>query len=157
MTISTVEKSGMIWRCENNDGCGTRIASLAFVRDQQCMVFLAIRRRVLSVSIGGGKKCLRYLRLHQARMVRSQATLGARLGVWRLSNLFGYRGTSDRLPAVQESEAREAGLAGGQSVLQQAVCLLCGATLSGHDDQRRGSRNPFGLEDGQGVGQAVHA
>ena len=146
----------MIWGCENSDDCGTPIASRVFVQAPRCRGFSVIRRPACCSCIGGGKNGLRHLRPYQAGMVRSQAPLGTRHGVWRLSNLFGYRGTSDRLPAVQESEAREAGLARGQSVLQQAICLLCGAALPGHDDQRRCSRNAPGLEDYQRARQAVH-
>ena len=146
----------MIWECENNDDCGTPIASPVFVQAPRYEVFSVIRSLAWCTCIGGGKNGLWHLRLYQARAIRSQAALGARLGVRRLSNLLGYRGTSDRLPAVQESEARGAGVACGQSVLQQAICLLCGAALPGHDDQRRCSRNTPGLEDYQRAGQAVH-
>src|SRR5258706_12788230 len=85
---------------------------------------------------------------------------GVGCGIWRaggLSNLLGYRGAPNRLPAVYEGEAREAGVACGQSVLQQAIRLLFGTALPGRDDQKRCSRNAPGLEDSQGVGQAVHA
>ena len=157
MTVSTVEKSGMIWGCENTDVCGTRIAFPVFVRDPRYEESLVIRRRVWCTSIGGGKNGLRSLRLYQARLVRSQTALGAGFGVWGLSDLLGDRGAPNRLSAVHEGEAREAGVACGQSVLQQAIRLLCGTALPDHDDQRRCSRNAPGLEDGQGVGQAIHA
>lgn len=157
MTVSRLKKSGMIWRCENNDDCGTPTASPVFVQAPRCWGFSVIQKPGWFACIGGGKNGLRQLRLDQAGMVRSQAGLGAGFGVRGLPNLLGYRGASSRLPAVQESEARAARLAGGQSVLQQALCLFCGTTLPGHDDQRRGSRNTPGLEDHQRAGQAVHA
>ena len=147
----------MIWGCENIDVCWTRIGFQVLGPAQQYEAFSVIRRLGYSVYVGGEKNGLRRLRLYQARMVRSQTALGAGFVVWRLSNLLGDRGTPNRLPAVQQGEAREAGEACGQSVLQQAVCLFCGTALPGHDDQRRGSRNPSGLEDDQGVRQAVHA
>src|SRR3990170_359270 len=151
-----VKKSGMISGCEDIDVCGTRIASPAFVRDLRYKASSVIRRPVFSVSSGGGKNSLRGLWLYQARMVRPQTARRARLGVWRLSNLLGDRGAPYRLSPVLEGEAREAGVACGQSVLQQAVCLFCGTALPGHDDQRRCPRNPLGLEDDQGARQAVH-
>src|SRR3972149_5693961 len=106
-----VKKSGMISGWENIDVCGTRIASPAFAPAQQYKASSVIRRPVFSVSIGGGKKCFRGLRLYQASMVRSQTAPSPRLGVWRPSNLLGDRGAAYRLPPMLEGEAREAGLA----------------------------------------------
>ena len=150
MTVSIVKKSGMISGCENIDVCGTRIASRAFARAQRYKASSVIRGPAFSVSIGGGKNRLRSLRLYQASMVRSKTAPSPRLGVWRPSNLLGDRGAPYRLPPMLEGEAREAGLACGQSVLQQTVCLLCGTALPGHDDQRRCPRNTLGLEDCRG-------
>ena len=135
MTVSQLKKSGMIWGCENSEDCGIPIASRVFGPALRCKEYSVIRRLACCSCIGGGKNGLRHLWSYQAGMVRSQAPLGARLGMWRLPNLFGHRSTSDRLPAVRESEARDSRLAGEQPVLQQAVCVLCGAALPGHDDQ----------------------
>ena len=151
-----VKKSVMIWGCENIDDCGTyRFPGFrpgttvqGIFGDPKARVVYLHRR---------GKKGWRSLRHDRARVVRSQAALGAGFGVWRLSNLFGDRGASNRLPPMLEGEARETGVARGQSVLQQAICLLCGTALPGYDDQRRCSRNPLELENHQRAGQAVHA
>ena len=92
-----VKKSVMIWGCENIDNHGTPLASPAFVQAPRCKGFSVIRRPALCTCIGGGKNGLRSLRHDRARVVRSQAALGAGFGVWRLSNLFGDRGASNRL------------------------------------------------------------
>src|SRR6185436_13588646 len=102
-----MKQSGMIWGCENSDDCGIPIAFRVFFLALRCTEFSVIRQPACCVYIGGGKNSLRHLRSYPAGMVRSQAALGARLGVWRLSNLFGHRSPSDRMLAVRESEARE--------------------------------------------------
>ena len=76
MGISTVEKSGMIYECENNDDYGTRTGSPVFVQALRCEEFSVTRRLACCSSIGGGKNSLRNLWVHQAWLVRSQATLG---------------------------------------------------------------------------------
>src|SRR5262245_65099233 len=126
----------MISGCEDIDVCETRITSPAFAPDPGYKGSV-IRRPVLFFSIGGGKNGLRSLRLCQAIMVRSQTAAGARLRMWRPSNLRGDRGASYRMPPMLEGEARETGVAGEQSGLQQTVCLLCGTGLPGHADNRR--------------------
>src|SRR5262245_66669097 len=123
----------MISGCEDIDVCETRITSPAFAPDPGYKGSV-IRRPVLFFSIGGGKNGLRSLRLCQAIMVRSQTTAGARLRVWRPSNLRGDRGGSCRIKQKIEGEARETGVAGEQSLVQQTHCLLCGAAQAGTDD-----------------------
>ena len=61
------------------------------------------------------------------------------------------------LPKVQESEARETGLAGGQSFLHQAICLLCGSSVSRLGDHGCSQGTAPGLEDGESSGEAIHA
>jgi hypothetical protein len=54
---------------------------------------------------------------------------------------MAYLGTVNRLPEGKVDSQGEAGtarLSGGQSVLHQAFCVLCGPALSGGDDQGRG-------------------
>ena len=106
-----VEKSVMIRGCENIDVCGTPIGSQVLAPAQHYGAFSEIRRLEYLVYVGGGKNGLRSLRLYQARMVRSQTALGAGFGVRGLSDLLGDRGAPNRLPAVHEGEAREAGVA----------------------------------------------
>src|SRR5258706_12404354 len=65
---------------------------------------------------------------------------GVGCGIWRaggLSNLLGYRGAPNRLPAVYEGEAREAGVAWGQTVLKQTIRLLCWPARPRPDRQKR--------------------
>src|SRR5205807_10215053 len=97
----------MISGCEDIDVCGTRIASPAFAPDPGYKGYSVIRRPGLFFSIGGGKNGLRSLRLCQTIMVRSQTAAGARIRVWRPSNLRGDRGAWCRMTQMIEGEGRE--------------------------------------------------
>src|SRR5438093_13131190 len=107
----------MISGCKDIDVCGTRIASPAFAPDPGYKGYSVIRRPVLFFSIGGGKNGLRSLRLCQAIMVRSQTAAGARLRMWRPSNLRGDRGGAHRITKKHEGRARESGVDGQQSIV----------------------------------------
>src|SRR5205823_14396525 len=97
----------MISGCKDIDVCGTRIASPAFAPDPGYKGYSVIRRPVLFFSIGGGKNGLRSLRLCQAIMVRSQTAAGARLRMWRPSNLRGDRDASYRMSPMLEGRSEE--------------------------------------------------
>src|SRR5438093_12476229 len=107
----------MISGCKDIDVCGTRIASPAFAPDPGYKGYSVIRRPVLFCSIGGGKNGLRSLRLCQAIMVRSQTAAGARLRMWRPSNLRVDLGGRCIMKKKLEGEARETGVNGEQSAL----------------------------------------
>ena len=61
------------------------------------------------------------------------------------------------LPKVQEREAGEAAMAGGQSFLQQEICVLCKPSVSGFGSGGRRDGTAPGLEYGEVSGKAVHA
>src|ERR1019366_3340022 len=56
----------------------------------------------------------------------------------------------------RQGETGETGLASGESVLYEPLRLLRGTALPCHDHQGRCPRNAPGLEDRQGVGDAVY-
>src|ERR1019366_6285550 len=56
----------------------------------------------------------------------------------------------------RQGETGEAGLARGESVLHETLRLLRGTALPCHEHQGRCPRNAPGLEDSQGVGEAVY-
>ncbi len=141
MPFYGVEKSDMISACENTDVCGTRIASQASIRAQRYKASSVIRRPASSVYIGGGKNCLRSLWLIRASLVRPQVAPSPGLGVWRPSDLLGGRDPAYRLQEMRQGEAGEAGLARGQSVLQQTLRLLRGTALPSRDYQGHCQRN----------------
>ena len=73
------------------------------------------------------------------------------------AHLPGVGDPKGLLPKVQEREARETAVAGGQSFLHQAICLLRRPSVSGLGDHRCCQRTSPGLEDGEGAGEAIHA
>jgi len=73
------------------------------------------------------------------------------------AHLPGVGDPKGLLPKVQEREAGETGVAGGQSFLYQAFCLLCGPSVSGLGGHGRSQGTALGLEDGEGPGEAIHA
>ena len=73
-----------------------------------------------------------------------------------MHGLFGGGSSAGIMPEVWEGEAGEDELACGQSFLHKAVCLLCGAEVSGDDGQGCGEGIEVGLAYGEGAGQGVH-
>src|ERR1019366_1029824 len=157
LAVLGVEKSGMISRCTNIDVCGTRTAFPACVRVRRYTAYLVIRRPESSASIGGKKNGLRSLWPRASSLVRLQAAPSTRPAVWGHSDLSGAGDSTCRVQEMRQGETGEAGLARGESVLYETLRLLRGTALPCHDHQGRCSRNAPGLEDSQGVGDAVHA
>src|SRR6266508_6968664 len=75
----------------------------------------------------------------------------------RPAHLPRCRGPARGLPTLWQGEAGAARVPGGQSLLHQALCLLCGATLSGVPDPGCGQGAAAGLAHREGPGAAVHA
>jgi hypothetical protein len=147
----------MIPGCENTDACGTRTASPASVRVQRYTGYSVTPRPESSASIGGGKNRLRRVWPRPSSVLRPQAAPSTRPAVRGHAGLPGAGGPARRVQALRQGEAGATGLAGGQSVLHQALRRLRGAAVPSRDHQGRRPRNAPGLEDGQGTGNAVHA
>ena len=58
---------------------------------------------------------------------------------------------------VRYRETGETALAGEQSFLHEAICLLCRTEVSSHDGQRCSERVETGLAHGKDTGKGVHA
>src|SRR5262252_5461541 len=65
-------------------------------------------------------------------------SVGARSFLRRHADISGSGGAAGRVPPLWQGEAGTARFSGGQPVLHQAVCILCGPALSGGTDQGRG-------------------
>src|ERR1035441_10126162 len=143
--------------CGNSGNCAMRIGFPDLCRRPRCMVFSVIPE-CDSCRCGGGKKNgLRPVWNSVPQLLRSPAVGGSGSVLRSLAGLLGTRAAAGRLPGVRQGEARTFALAGEQSVLHQTVRLLRGAAVPRLDDQGGGRGTGFGLEDGKGAGQAIHA
>ncbi len=105
----------------------------------------------------GEKNGLRSLRAGSSFVLRSQDPKGPGPVLRGCAHLPGAGDPAGGLPKVQERETGETGVAGGQSFLHQAICLLCGPSVSGLGDYGCSQGTAPGLEDGEGFGEAIHA
>src|SRR5271167_693808 len=145
-------------RCEKSGGsCVMRTVFRGSFRWSRCMGSSEIQRHAWYLCIGAEKNGLRQVWAWVSKLLRPPAMGGPGFVLWPVADLPGVRTAAGGVPQVWQGEVRGFELAGRQSVLHQTVRLLRGATLSGRDHQGGGTRTGVGLEDGQGVGQAVHA
>ncbi|MDH5562025.1 MAG: hypothetical protein OEY91_00145 [Nitrospirota bacterium] len=112
----------------------------------------------------------------QARVIRLERRQknGVRL-VWHLAREFlrpqgpsypgsvlwghayspGSGGPPSLVSVVRQGEVGDVAVAGGQSVLHEALCLVCGTALPGNNGQGGGEGTQVGLEDREESGQGV--
>ena len=132
--FASSEKTGMVipWRLQTNEhgDCGTRMRFQGFDPPRPFEEFSVIPRRALLAWFGAQKNYLWQLRESAAWLVRSKGSPDSRSVVRRYAGVPGVRGAPAALSKLWQSETRACGVFGGQSVLYQALCILCGATLS---------------------------
>ena len=150
-------KSGIALPWHDIEDFGTRIGSLDSVRNTQLAGFSETPGPGLSGLYVGGKNGLWGLRYRSSRVLRPQDPKGSGPLLRGCSHLPRSGDPASALPKVQEGEAGEAGLACGQSFLHQEICLLCRPTLSRFRYHGRGEGTAPGLEDGEVLGEAIHA
>src|SRR2546425_6007518 len=110
--------------CENPNGsCVMRTDFLASCRRPRSMEPSVILGHESCLSGGAEKNGLWSLWLGGLQFLRPTALGGARSVVWSDANLLGIRDAPSGLPEVPSREGRTVGMAGGQSVLHQTVCL----------------------------------
>jgi len=143
--------------CENIEDFGMHIGFLGSSLSTQFRVSSAIPKPGSSGSGAGEKNKLWGLWLYSPYLLRPKDPQGSRLVLRRYAGLPGRGDPPNLLLQVRESEARKAGLVGRLSFLYQAVCLLCGPSLSRFEYPGRGQRVALGLEDRQILGEAIHA
>src|SRR3989338_4703024 len=143
--------------CETRDALGMSIGSPDFIPSQVCKGFLETRRPALSCSSVAKKNEVRFLRDCPSELVRPEDPACSGPVVRGCADLSGAGDPTGLLSGVQGREAGETRLARRQSVLHEAIRLLCGETMPGDDDPGRGEGDPPRLAYGQGAGEAVHA
>jgi hypothetical protein len=147
----------MISECEKSCASVTRTASRALCPALSCAASSATPRHASSPCSAAEKNDVRRLRPIPACPLRQQAAPCPRPLVRRHPRLPGVRGATCSVPAVWCREIGEAPLAGGQSFLHQALCLLRRPSLPQLGAVRCGARTPPRLEDRQIPGNGVHA
>ena len=150
-------KSGIGFSWYDIDDFGMHIGFLVSVRNTPLVGSLETPGLGSSDLYVGEKNALRSVRPGPSWVLRPEDPKGPRSVLRGCAYLPGAGDPTDLLPKVQEREARETAVAGGQSFLHQAICLLRRSSVSGLGDHRCCQRTSPGLEDGEGSGEAIHA
>lgn len=147
----------MITGWKNRDGYWTNTTSPGFDRDLKYRGYLEIRALGLSGLRGSKKNDLRMLRHGPSEPLRQENAADTGSFMWGCPDIPGGGGTESQVQEVRNSETGEVALAGEQSFLHEAICLLRGTEVSSHDSQGCSKRVETGLARGKGAGKGVHA
>ena len=150
-------KSGIGFPWYDIDDFGIHIGFLVSVRSTALVGSLETPRPGSFDLSVGEKNGLRSVRPCSSFVLRPEDPKGPGSVLRGCAHLPGAGDPKGLLPKVQEREARETAVAGGQSFLHQAICLLCGPSVSGLGDHGCSEGTASGLEDGEGSGEAIHA
>src|SRR5919197_801018 len=134
----------------------THTGSPVSVRWKGSAVSSVIRRRASSPSFGAQKNGLQGMWSDALELVRPHDTAGAGFVQRRHAGLSGIRSSAAAMPLLRPGEAREARFPCRNSVLHEAVCLVCRPALSDEHNSGRRRGAASGLARRQGTGQAVH-
>lgn len=146
----------MITGWESRDDCWTNIGSPGIVREQMLEGYLETRGHGLSGLSGHKKNGLWLLWYGSSELLRQEGAADTGFVLRGCTDLPGGGGTAGLLPGVREGEAGEVVLACQESLLYEAVCLLCRVEVSGDDGTGCGKRVEVGLAYGEVFGQGVH-
>src|ERR1700722_12652584 len=143
-------------RCQQHDNFATCTGSPDSYLGPPSTASLAAPGPSCSPSSAVEKNGLRLLRASVANLLRSTSAPGARPLLWGSARLSSLLHSPRPVLLVLRREDRTIGLAGQQSLLHQALCLLRGTTLPRLYYQGSGRGFVPRLANGQGAGQAVH-
>jgi len=146
----------MIIGWEKGDDCWTSIGSPDIVREQMFEGNLETRGHGSSGLSGCKKNGLWQLWQETSEPLRQEGTADTGSVVRRCADLPGGGGSAGLLSGVRKGEAGEVGLACQQSLLYEAVYLLCGAEVSSDDGTGCCEGAALGLAYGKGFGEGVY-
>ena len=155
--MEMASKSGIDFRCHDIDDFGIHIGLLVSVRNTPLVGSLETPGPGSSDSCVGEKNGLWSVWPGPSWVLRPEDTKGPGSVLRGCTHLPGVGDPTGLLPKVQGRETGEARLACGQSFLHQAICLLCGPSVSRLGDHGCCQGTSPGLEDGEGTGEAIHA
>lgn len=118
--------SGMIAGWQRGKAYWTPTGPPGFVQGRRSRGDSAIRRPGLSSWCGGKTNRVRVVWDHSSEFLRSQGPPDSRSVVRGDAHLPGNGDPPGSVSTVWQREAGEGAVGGGQSVLHEAVCLVCG-------------------------------
>ena len=146
----------MIFICEKRGDCWTNIGSPDFVRGQKFRGYLETRRHGLFSLSGLKKNSMREMWHGSSESLRQEGATDTGFIMWGCTDIFGSGGSAGIMSGVWKSEDGESGMAFGQSLLHEAVCLLCRTEVSWDDGKGCSKGTEAGLGNCEGVGQGVY-
>src|SRR5579871_1315156 len=136
-----MRKSGMFCECEKREeDLKMLIDFLDFVPSVRCEDALGIRRPGSSDFDDGEKNDLRRLRKIASGLLRSQDAPDSGSFLWRYPHLPGGGDPACLLSELRLGEARATCLDFRESLLHEALCVLCGEALPYLHDSRHCKR-----------------
>ena len=150
-------KNGIDFSWQDIEDFGIHIGFLDSVRHRRFPGFLGTPRLESSDLFVGEKNGMWGMRSCPSFFLRPEDPKGSGSVLRGYAHLPGGGGPKSQLPKVQESEAGEAEVAGGQPFLHQEICVLRRPSVSGFDDHGCGEGTAPELENGEVAGKTIHA
>src|SRR3989338_4922228 len=150
------EKICTIMGWEKRGNCWTNIGSPDFVREQKLRGYLETQRHGFINLSELKKNSMRVLWHSSSESLRQGSASDSGFIVWGHEDLSGSGSPKSHVLEVRESEDGETGMDSKQSLLHEAVYLLCGAEVSWYDGKGCSEGVEVGLEKCEGIGQGVY-
>ena len=152
-----VSKNGIDFPWHDIEDFGIHISFLASVRCTRFVASLETPEHGSSGWYVGEKNGLWSVWPFPSLVLRPEDPKGSGSVLRGHAHLPGSGDPKGLLPKVQESEAGEAEVAGGQPFLHQEICVLRRPSVSGFDDHGCGEGTSLELENGEVARKTVHA